>query len=268
MFHFSFSKQFILISIAVFLFSAMASANTCTEAMFQRSITPFSDTEREFHSDSTYFNERGNEWTHKYIYENGKLVEMRYDPKDANEEIGVLRFYYDVDESILKKTGTEYIISKCNANDTLCYEQKLYENGVYEGVVISKILPNYASSETIESSTHWFTEYFIKSDSVIVKEYFDYGTDAVRTSQKIYAADPNDDNKCYQYDADGQIDYTLLYKPNEKGYSVSIDGGSYFREFFFVKTDNSSSIRKTRKPIKIAPKARYFDLLGRFKFTK
>ena len=261
-------KHLIFVSVFLLTLSTVASANTCTEAMFQRSITPFSDTEREFHSDSTYFNERGNEWTHKYIYENGKLVEMRYDPKDANEEIGVLRFYYDVDESILKKTGTEYIISKCNANDTLCYEQKLYENGVYEGVVISKILPNYASSETIESSTHWFTEYFIKSDSVIVKEYFDYGTDSVRTSQKIYAADPNDDNKCYQYDAEGQIDYTLLYKPNEKGYSISIDEGSYFREFFFVKTDKSSSIRKTRKLIKIAPKARYFDLLGRFKFTK
>jgi uncharacterized Zn finger protein (UPF0148 family) len=137
-----------------------------------------------------------------------------------------------------------------------------------EGVAISKMLPNYASSETIESSTHWFTEYFIKSDSIIIKEYFDYNTDSVRTSQKFYAADPNDELKCYQYDAKGQIDYTLLYKPNEKGYSISIDGGSYFREFFFVKTAKPSSIRKTLKHAKIPPKARYFDLLGRFKFSK
>lgn len=266
--HFSFSKHFISISIAVLLFSAMASANKCIDAVFHNRLTPFSDIEQEFHNDSTYFNDSGNEWTHKYIYENGKLVEMRYDPKNANEEIKVLRFYYNVDESVLKKTGTEYIISKCNANDTLCYEQKLYENGVYEGVIISKILSDYASDETIESSTHWFTENFIKSDSLIVKQYFDYDTESVRTSQKIYAADPNDDNKCYQYNADGQIDYTLLYKPNEKGYSVSIDGGSYFREFFFVKTDKSSSLRNTVKPVKFAPKARYFDLLGRFKFTK
>ena len=261
-------KSIFLTIITIFALSTIASANKCIDAMFQQNTTHFSDVEQEFHRDSTYFNEGGNEWTHKYVYESGKLVEMRYDPKNENEKINILRFYYDVDESVLKKTGAEYIISKCNAHDTLCYEQKLYENGVYEGVAISKMLPNYASSETIESSTHWFTEYFIKSDSIIIKEYFDYNTDSVRTSQKFYAADPNDELKCYQYDAKGQIDYTLLYKPNEKGYSISIDGGSYFREFFFVKTAKPSSIRKTLKHAKIPPKARYFDLLGRFKFSK
>ena len=105
-------------------------------------------------------------------------------------------------------------------------------------------------------------------DSVIQKRYFDYNTNSVRTSQKIYAADPNNDNKCYEYDDDGQINYTLLYKPNEKGYSVSVESEDYFREFFFIKTEETTSICKTLKPVKFSPKARYFDLLGRYKFSK
>ena len=36
----------------------------------------------------------------------------------------------------------------------------------------------------------------------------------------------------------------------------------------FIKKDNTTSLRKTLKPIKISPKARYFDLLGRYKFSK
>ena len=31
---------------------------------------------------------------------------------------------------------------------------------------------------------------------------------------------------------------------------------------------NTTIIRKTHKPVRISPKARYFDLLGRYKFTK
>lgn len=103
---------------------------------------------------------------------------------------------------------------------------------------------------------------------MIEKSYFDYNTDSVRTSQKFYVADSIDDSKCYQQGEDGVIDYTLTYKPNEKGYSISIEEGTYLREFFFIKNEGTTSIRKTVKPVKISPRARYFDLLGRYKFTK
>ena len=43
--------------------------------------------------------------------------------------------------------------------------------------------------------------------------------------------------------------------------------GYYLREFFFVNPSNTA-IRKQRPAAKISPKARYFDLLGRYKFTK
>ena len=89
----------------------------------------------------------------------------------------------------------------------------------------------------------------------------------VRTSQEFLIADPSDDSKCYEYEND-KIVYTHYYEPNNNGYSKKIVQDDYFREFFYVKTEKITAIRKTRKPVKISPKARYFDLLGRFKFTK
>ena len=45
--------------------------------------------------------------------------------------------------------------------------------------------------------------------------------------------------------------------------------GYYLREFFFVKAkEEPTGIRKLRPAVRISPKARYFDLLGRYKFTR
>ena len=260
-------KTLFLVSIAVLTLNTISLAHKCTDVWFT-AANPYLNPESEFHIDSSYFNENGNEWTHKYIYEDGKIAATQFDTKGEGEEIRIYPFYNDTNETVLKNKGIEYIVSQCQANDTLCYQQKVYSDGEYAGIKTTKITPNYITEEQVEDGIHWFTEYILTQDSVIEKRYFDYNTDSVRTSQKVYAADPNNDNKCYEYDADGQINYTLLYKPNEKGYSVSVESEDYFREFFFVKTEGTTSIRKTLKPVKIAPRARYFDLLGRYKFTK
>ena len=261
-------KSFFLVSIAVLSLNTASLANKCTDVWFTTLANPYLNPESEFHIDSSYFNENGNEWTHKYIYKDGKIAETQYDTKEEGEEIRIFPFYSDTNETALKNKGIEYIVSKCQAKDTLCYQEKAYSNGEYRGIRTTKITPNYITVEQVEDNTLWFTEYILTQDSVIEKIYFDYNTDSVRTSQKFYVADPNNDNKCYEYDADGQINYTLLYKPNEKGYSVSIEEGTYLREFFFIKNEGTTSIRKTVKPVKISPRARYFDLLGRYKFTK
>ena len=45
------------------------------------------------------------------------------------------------------------------------------------------------------------------------------------------------------------------------------EGDFYYSEtFVFNEEQKTTSIRKTLKPVKISPKARYFDLLGRYKF--
>ena len=93
-------------------------------------------------------------------------------------------------------------------------------------------MPNYASTVTRMGSGVWYEEYFMYSDSIINIGYFpDYDS----KWQKIYGADPDEENKCYQYDADGKIDSTFSYKPNEKGFSISVEGETYFKEFFFLK---------------------------------
>ena len=261
-------KTLFLVSIAVLTLNTISLANKCTDVWFTALANPYLNPENEFHIDSSYFNENGNEWTHKYIYEDGKIAATQFDTKEEGEEIRISPFYNDTNETALKNKGIEYIVSKCQAKDTLCYQEKVYSNGEYGGIKTTKITPNYITVEQVDDNIHWFTEYILTQDSVIEKRYFDYNTDSVRTSQKFYVADSIDDSKCYQQEEDGVIDYTLIYKPNEKGYSVSVESEDYFREFFFIKTEETTSIRKTLKPVKFSPRVRYFDLLGRYKFTK
>ena len=261
-------KSLFLVSIAVLTLSTASLANKCTDVWFTALANPYLNPENEFHIDSSYFNENGNEWTHKYVYEDGKIAQTQYDTKEEGEEIRIFPFYSDTNETALKNKGIEYIVSKCQAKDTLCYQEKVYSNGEYGGIKTTKITPNYITVEQVEDNIHWFTEYILTQDSVIEKRYFDYNTDSVRTSQKKFVADSTDDFKCYQQGEDGVNDYTLTYKPNEDGFSVSIESETYFREFFFIKTEGTTSIRKVLKPVKISPKARYFDLLGRYRFSK
>ena len=52
-------------------------------------------------------------------------------------------------------------------------------------------------------------------------------------------------------------------------YYRSSEDYSNLRKFFFVYDDDGpTGIRKQRPAVKISPKARYFDLLGRYKFSK
>ena len=51
-------------------------------------------------------------------------------------------------------------------------------------------------------------------------------------------------------------------------YLKESSNGYYLREFFYVNNESTTAIQKFRAPIKISPKARYFDLLGRYKFTR
>ena len=269
MFPFRASKIFYLVPAVILALSDAASANNCTEAIIQRIMAPFHNVERGYRIDSSYLKDRSYEQARKYVYEGDKPVEMHIDSKKDDEEIEVVYFYYDIDDSALKKGDEEsiieeFIISKCEAGDTLCYEEKYYSNGFLSGRRISKIMPNYAITLSRLGSGVWYEEYFMYSDSIIKNEYIDYYPDSEEKSQIIYGADPDDENKCYQYDADGKIDSTFSYKPNEKGFSISVEGETYFNEFFFVKNEEPLFIQKHRVPVKISPKARYFDLLGRY----
>ena len=132
---------------------------------------------------------------------------------------------------------------------------------------------NYTRNEILsgegEELEYTLFEYFLKKDSMIAVYTFntDSNFNGEMTRQIVYVADSLDDFKCYEYKDDNIANVT--YKTTEKGFSLSFsDDSTYIRESFFVVPKQTNSIRKTVKPVKIAPKARYFDLLGRYKFSK
>lgn len=261
-------KYLFCISVILLTLGSVASANKCTDVWFTALANPYINSESEFHIDSSYFNEYENEWTHKYVYENGKIAQLKVDFKEDGEEVRIHHFYNDTNETVLKNEGAEYIVSKCQALDTLCYQEKVYFDGESEAIKTTKFTPKYITTEQVEDGALRFSEYILSKDTVIEKRYFAYNTDSVEVYQTFYIADSTDDFKCYQQGEDGVKDYTLTYKPKEVGFSVSVESKTYHREFFFVNTDKITSLRKTVKPVKMAPQARYFDLLGRFKFNR
>ena len=140
--------------------------------------------------------------------------------------------------------------------------------GDYQYTQIIRTTSNYFSVEVTRSDPT-FSEMFLKKDSIIETETYNYNTDSSRTKQTFIVANLNDDTKCEQYDEEGNLLSSFVYKPNENGYSIVQSNGDDSKEIFVIYTkENTTSIRKTIKPVKIAPKARYFDLLGRYKFTK
>jgi len=257
-------KNLFFISAILLTLSTMASGNTCTEAMF--GVNSFVNQDKA-RIDSSYFNDNENEWTYKYIYnKNGQSKKARYDSKEESTNAEFFYFYYDTTETVLKNKGTEYIILNCNTQDTLCIRQKVYHDGTFQGEQISKRSTNYASSERIQSLIHSFTERsfterILKNDTLFEIKYVDFNTNSVQKKQNLIVADSTDDFKCLEYKGDDNTVNSITYKPNEKGYSISIDERNYHSEFFFVNTDKMSFPQKTVKRPKITPKTSNFFLV-------
>lgn len=256
------SKTFFLTVITILALSTMASGNTCTEAMF--GVNSFVNQDKA-RIDSSYFNDNAqNEWTYKYIYnKNGQSKQARYDSKKESSNAEFFYFYYDTTETVLKNKGTEYIILNCNTQDTLCIRQKVYHDGTFQGEQISKRSTNYASSERIPSlrrhsfTDRVFTERILKNDTLFEIEHDDVITNSVQ--KNLIVADSTDDFKCLEYRGDDNTVNSITYKPNEKGYSISIDERNFHSEFFFVNTDKITFPHKTVKRPKNTPKiSNYF----------
>jgi len=224
----------------------------------------------------------------------------QYNPDLSEERLdqNTTYFYHDTNETVLKSVERELIISDCKTNDNLCYIQNAYHKGKKLGEIKTKINEsnNYTGIEICAYSStdnneypKALTEYFLKKDTVIEQETAYYNADSVQPNiPKKYVADPTDDLKCYRivevYSVSGkdtihyeyQADETYIYRPYAKGFSIkkyyknesSVDKEERYTETFVIDSKAKTSIRKTVKPVKIAPKARYFDLLGRYKFSK
>lgn len=265
MFSFRTSKILYLVPAAILALSDAAPANTCTDAWFDIFNSTYFTAVRDVYLDSTFSKDDRDEVTTKYLYENGKPVQTHTVTTYTNNTLDSYNYiYYDVDESALKNIENEHINSIYKTSDTTFYQTKSYHEGEYLGTRTIKATSNYIQAE----SNNDVVEIFLFQDSIAENMYIYYGTDSARTIQAFIVADPDDDFKCNQKNDAGETETVIFYKPNESGFSLSYQLKTRFNEYFFIESQKTTSIRKTLKPVNISPKARYFDLLGRYKFTK
>ena len=259
------------ISTILLTLSTIASANTCTDAYFNTQAHAVFDQESNLRLDSIFYSQSPAGWKGKKYFYNESLIEkVMVDFVHDVMPPAYWFFYRDTNESVInQKDFYEYIDSTYKKQDTLFHHLKTYYDGDYKGTPIYKITTDYYSEKMIyEDKTNLF-ELFLKQDSIIEIKNFNYNTDSSTVKQTFYVAEANDDYKCNEYDEQQNLIHTYTYSPTENGFSLKQIEGDKYTEIFVINEEKiSTSIRKTLKHTKIPSKARYFDLLGRFKFSK
>lgn len=263
------------ILLGILLLATFAAANTCTEAVFKLSKNSMDITKGEAYHDSSYFMEnyyKENPWSHKLYYTNGKLDSLVMNPMEEGEPLRITHYYWNTDESKLSGKGPGIIILEETQGDTIVLNVKAYSNGKFGATTTVKIADTYMS--TLNGEYNSFTELFFSQDTLFEKIIYDYGSENPRQEIRYTVGDSTNDLKCYEYrtfEGKTEIQETIEIINTDNGYTLKCleesSVGYYLREFFFVNP-GISAIHKRRAPVKISPKARYFDLLGRYKFTK
>lgn len=256
---------------------SFAAANTCTQAYFlaiKPYLTlsknlPYVDSVRSRYDYTMQDDTVQIDKFKKYIYIDGRLEKMAfgYVGDTANQYTDYTTFHWSTDESMLSNKGEEELISETTLNDTTIISKKAYYAGELYQTSQYKVIDSYISFANIdyEENDEFFAEVFFRNDSIIEKTTSNKSTEESFT---YYVEDPDEDFKCYEYVNDS-LTTILVYQKTEKGFSVKLTQGTHLNEIFFVNPENpTTAIRKRHAPVKISPKARYFDLLGRYKYSK
>jgi len=262
--------------LGILLLATFAAANTCTEAVFKLSKKSMDITKGEAYHDSSYFMEnyyKENPWSHKLYYTNGKLDSLVMDPMEEGDSLRVTHYYWNADETKLSGKGSEIIILQETLGDTVILNQKSYSDGEFDDFYMVKMTDSYISAQN--DVYHSFEEIFFSHDTLFEKNVYDYGSENPRPEIIFTVGDSTNDLKCYEYrmeDDKPELYETIEIINTDNGYMLKYlkesSNGYYLREFFYVNNESTTAIQKFRAPIKISPKARYFDLLGRYKFTR
>ena len=264
------------ILFSLLILAIYASANTCTEAVFEYGAYNFIYTKDHAHLDSAYNKETYTKVTYessdKFVYSNEHLdYFIRTDFKeDGKDSVQITKVYWNSDENVLSKKGVEFLGEIKFLGDTLSFTLTNYYDGKIHEQQTTKIINKslealYPDGPNGELA---FQQLYFQNDTLFNTVTLNYGTDSAEVRKKFTVSDKQDDHKCIEYHNDGEISYNLEYVKNEKGYSIKLFDQKNYREYFMVNPENSTAIHKRRAPVKISPKARYFDLLGRYKFSK
>ena len=267
---------FYLLAFAVF-----AAANTCTNAWYEIHAFNFLTVKDAPHLDSIYYREQPSpeelsEWYQKYFYQDGLISRslFKFRENDPVEN----RFYLSANESVLTKRGRELLLSDSVAGDTVYFFQKMYNDGELVLAVKHKLTDLYASEDEFDPSSgrHSFAEFFFSNDTLVSRTVYDYTSGSRDSATIYYVGMSGDDNKCIEY-RDGSITNNLTYKKLTTGFSVTIFNDTYLREFIMevpethttiVQKQHEETAAQKHRSTKISPRARYFDLLGRYRRAK
>ena len=246
-----------------------ASANSCTKAWFEINAYNYFASNNRPYLDSTHQNELTYEIDEKYIYKNGVIDTIFKYHQKATTPGYIYAFNWEKGTLTLLHNGASAKISRETVNDTLIITQ------TETNQEIIKILDNYAERTFIKPSTGKVSveKTFFSNDTLVVQTSSTYKSGETNTYKSITVIDPQDDSKCTEYDDEGEIRAQLEFTKNDKGYSimynmVQVTSPNYKEYFMIVPEEYTTAIRKQRPAPKISPKATYFDLLGRYKFSK
>ena len=268
------------ILFCLLLLAGFACADSCIDLIVKNQAIV---EQNEFVQDSSYFlehrtNQEDNAWTHKYHWSDGKLDSLVYDPMEEGNAPEVLYFYWNVDESALRGKGSEQIYTKLPSTDTIVYSLKYYHSGKLSDTSTIKIVDSLHTTLSYSPSVNeWtFTESYPRNDTLFHNSIYGYKSDNERPYTTFIVADPENDKKCLEYELSEdkpKLAETIEVVDTENGFALKYLQGSeenyYLREFFFVKAkEEPTGIRKLRPTVRISPRARYFDLLGRYKYTR
>lgn len=269
------------ILFSLLILAIYASANTCTEAMFEISKPNFYISKTKTYIDSIFYADTTNfsdtvfvqERFKKNIYNNGYLEKTIYGyVGDINNEYAEILYYINSkDETVLSGKGIEVLFSDSASGDTNIWHLKYSYKGSFEQEDYIKTTNSYISylSYSLDHKPlEYLTEFFFRNDTLVSRYTDNNNLDWEQKTENTYIVeDSKDDTKCYAYKNDSLFN-TLIYYSKENGYSIKSVDKDGFSEIFMVYPDGTTAIHKRRAPVKVSPKARYFDLLGRYKFTK
>lgn len=268
-------KRFLFCLLALVAFAA---ANTCTKAWYEIHAFNFLSIKDAPHLDSIYYREQPtpeevHEWYQKYYYRDGLIHHSVFKFRD-NDPVEN-RIYLSADEATLTRSGRELLLSDSVAGDTVYFIQKMFNDGKPVQTVVHKTADLYASEDSYDptSDRHTFAEYFFRNDTLVSRTVYDYASESPTSATFYYVGVPGDEYKCAEY-SDSSLTNNLTYKKRTTGFSVAIFNDTYLREFIMEVPEEHTTVLKkqltpnNRRPVKTSPRARYFDLLGRYRRAK
>ncbi len=259
-------SDFIALFLAiVFAISTTVSANTCTDAVFKEIAYHYMIENSGLKLDSAY---SPNLYHQTYTYSNGKISRSQIIEKESGTAT-TLNYYWNKDESALTKQGIEYFMMDSTSGDTTFIFENYYVLGVMGHQKTIKLTSQSASilTKDLDFNQEFFEEIINNGDTVIVNNYSGKDNSASLSNTKLYVSSTESD-KCLELNKNGTIANMITYEPMNDGYSLSFYSDGFITIHYYSKHEETTAIRKMAKTSRIAPKLRYFDLLGRFKFSK